>query len=57
MTPTITPVKGTCDWHRSVAVECEQVSEGPKAIMVKLRCPECGRARGIRRIRKQTSTN
>lgn len=49
----IQPVPGHCDYHRSDPVECEPAPgyEGfVKARFVVLRCAECGRSRGIRRI-------
>jgi ribosomal protein S14 len=48
-------MKGVCEYHRSVAVEAEVLRETVKAVYVELRCPECGRSRGIRRLVKEPS--
>lgn len=46
-------IKGHCDGHlNEVPYESDIVRETDKSLYVNLRCPVCGRVRGIRRIIK-----
>jgi len=50
----MTTTKRHCDYHYSEPVEAEPVARG-KVSYLQLRCPECGRKRGLRLVRRTTA--